>query len=1318
MKRTLACLLVLIIGSTNLPAQTIQIDTLKAGQNYKIAVELLDNGLDNEVDSALICAKNASTIYLKYQLWGKHLKSLCIQLQVFGKKLDEKQSLALFDSIARLSKEKLGQANEILAQAYHQKGLLYHRQSKIDSALVNYQKSIDIRRAISGELSAGIASTYHNIGIIYENIDEYDKALEYLLKDLEIVKKLEGDENVGVATSYQSIGNVYTNLGEYDKALEYHQKCLGIRTRILGEKHLDIARAYINIGNVYYNKMDFPKALDNYYKSLNMKIAILGEHHLEVSSSYINVGLVYNYMDQYDKALECFLKSLGIAKDLAGEQSDIMATIYNSIANAYYYKSQYDTALEYFNKSLSIFLSLYGENSSNTAKTYNNIGLVYMNKADYNKSLHYIKKSLSIFSGILPENHPNIATFYFTLGVLQGLRSNLDSALIYLNKSLEMRREILGEDHPDVAKSCFSIAQVYTEKGDYRKALDFQRRSLSIYFRTLGENHTWVADSYNNIGNTYTYMAEYDKALEYYNKTLKIYSDLVDANSKDFAIAYTNIGNIYSFKGEYDRALIYLQKALQLYREIFGEQHPEVAMVLSNIATDLVEKGQFDEALGYYLKSLDIKIKTIGEAHIDVAQTYLGIGQLFSKKKEYAKAMEYLQKALSIWRKNFGDNHPDVARTYGEIAGIYSRLSQNDVSKRELALKYYHYGILASIKGQHDSTHLYTLPPLQNNTEYSILLQNINGKALTLSRSEATLTHAMQHYLVADSIINVYRRNISNEEDRLALASTANQIYTGAISVCTRLANRSPSNGKSKMLNKAYYFSEQCKAMVLLEALGGLEGIEHAGIPDSLIRKEQNLKLDIAYYQKKLEEGVDSALTLKFQSGLFNCNRQYEDLISNLEKNYPNYYNLKYSNKQPKINDIQKRLDNATALRSYFLGDSSLYLFTITKNNLTIREGEGITGLEDSIQVFRSSLAGDPKYSNRYLSSGSYLYQKLFPDINDLDKRIENLVIIPDGSLAFVPFESLPMADYSPIQGETAQTVDSLRGFKSLTTSIGSGNMKDFPFLIKRFNISYAYSATLYYQTCMAESKSKSQKDKLSWMAIAPVFSDRESKKATLETIELQRRMRFYCSDTLSTRGTLLSGEYVVPLPGTESETGSILGEFKAKKLNAKVLLKDEATEKTIKSGVLENYRILHFATHGFVNSEKPELSGILLAQDSTGGQDGILYSGELYNLKLNADLTVLSACETGLGKIRKGEGIIGLTRALLYAGSKNIIVSLWPVSDNSTSALMIDFYKNLLNGKKRESYSQWLREAKLKMIEEGKYSNPFYWSPFILVGK
>ncbi|HWZ22748.1 MAG TPA: CHAT domain-containing protein, partial [Cytophagaceae bacterium] len=162
-----------------------------------------------------------------------------------------------------------------------------------------------------------------------------------------------------------------------------------------------------------------------------------------------------------------------------------------------------------------------------------------------------------------------------------------------------------------------------------------------------------------------------------------------------------------------------------------------------------------------------------------------------------------------------------------------------------------------------------------------------------------------------------------------------------------------------------------------------------------------------------------------------------------------------------------------------------------------------------------------------------------------------------------------------------------------------------------------------------------------------------------------------------------------------------------------------EVQESLIKSDELKTYKYLHFATHGIVDENKPELSEIYLAQDSTKKEDGNLYSGEIYNLKINADLVTLSACQTGLGKVQKGEGIIGLTRALLYAGAQNLVVSLWSVADKSTSILMVDFYNKMLNDQLiNGDYSFALRNAKLDMIKEGKFNKPFYWAPFILIGK
>jgi CHAT domain-containing protein len=332
-----------------------------------------------------------------------------------------------------------------------------------------------------------------------------------------------------------------------------------------------------------------------------------------------------------------------------------------------------------------------------------------------------------------------------------------------------------------------------------------------------------------------------------------------------------------------------------------------------------------------------------------------------------------------------------------------------------------------------------------------------------------------------------------------------------------------------------------------------------------------------------------------------------------------------------------------------------------------------------------------------YRRIGLLLYQQLFPDIATLDKKIENLIIIPDGALATIPFESLLTTDYT-------------------------GNIDDYasyPFLIKKYNIFYSYSANLFFKTFSKEVSTTVEMTKLNdWLAFAPVFDDDAGKGLALTTRELENKLSGLKTDSLMINRSMFDRSYITPLPATETETESILKLFDDKNLKASVLLHDRANEQFIKSGGLNDYRILHFATHGFVNSERPELSGLLLAPDTTNKEDGILYSGELFNLKLNADLVVLSACETGLGKIQKGEGIIGLTRALLYAGAKNIIVSLWQVADASTSELMVNFYKNTLENKNSLTYSGALRNAKLTMISQGKYSHPLYWSPFILIGK
>ncbi|MBL7864923.1 MAG: CHAT domain-containing protein [Cyclobacteriaceae bacterium] len=265
---------------------------------------------------------------------------------------------------------------------------------------------------------------------------------------------------------------------------------------------------------------------------------------------------------------------------------------------------------------------------------------------------------------------------------------------------------------------------------------------------------------------------------------------------------------------------------------------------------------------------------------------------------------------------------------------------------------------------------------------------------------------------------------------------------------------------------------------------------------------------------------------------------------------------------------------------------------------------------------------------------------------------VKEIVFIPSGRLGTIPFEAL------------------LYKKPGKESSFGS-----FPYLVQRYAVSYEFSAGLLLQ----KKARRTDTDKASILLCAPIS--------------------FPVKDNLN------------DLPGTEQEVTSISKLFSGK---AQVMKGQDANEGLVKSGGLDRYGFLHFATHGIVDETSPELSRIFL--QSTGTEDGNVFSGEIFNLKLNADLTVLSACQTGLGRYSKGEGVIGLSRALVYAGARSIVVSYWSVADQSTAQLMTDFYSVLLS-RPGVSLESALRQAKENMITKGTFAAPYYWAPFVMIG-
>jgi len=725
----------------------------------------------------------------------------------------------------------------------------------------------------------------------------------------------------------------------------------------------------------------------------------------------------------------------------------------------------------------------------------------------------------------------------------------------------------------------------------------------------------------------------------------------------------------------------------------FAEENLKLfTTILHTIGNVFIDIDMYDVALKYYQDAVNLDKVVFGENSYLIANTHNNIGYVHYLMGNYNASLSYYKKAVQIHGIVSGKKNSELARAYNNIGWLnYSQGNNKE------ALKYFQLGLISNLPDFNDKKSS-SNPKIKNYISSLVLEVSLLGKARVL-KNQNNHSVSLTNYQLLDTLIGQMLRHPAKKSDKFSLAGTIAEIYQEAISLCLEIKqNPFPDILREDMLEKAFYFSERNKAGVLLEALAGQESLKFSGIPDSLLQKEHNLKVNLSFNEKKLAESTDTISKIKYQNQLFEHNRQYEKLIAKFEKEYPDYYNLKYATQNPTIFEIQNILDDKTAIRSYFQGDSIIYIFTLTKNTLDVQEVPTLANLNDSITWFRYGLTKtSPRMQEYYRRIGFLLYQQLFPESAPLDRQIKNLIIIPDRELAIIPFESLLTSYY--------------------TGDINA--YKDYPYLISKYNISYSYSTNLFYRTFSKEITSTIEITKLNdWLAFAPVFDKISDQTLVMSTRELQKQLNWLKTDSLMINRSMFDRSYITSLPETKTEAEAILNLYDDNNLKAKVLLYNNANEQTIKSSELEKYKVLHFATHGFVNSERPELSGLLLAQDTTGGEDGVLYSGEIYNLKLNADLVVLSACETGLGKIQKGEGIIGLTRALLYAGAKNIIVSLWQVADESTSDLMVDFYRNSLTSEGQLLYSEALRNAKLKMISEGKYAHPLFWSPFILIGE
>ena len=907
-------------------------------------------------------------------------------------------------------------------------------------------------------------------------------------------------------------------------------------------------------------------------------------------------------------------------------------------------------------------------------------------EAQYKSSSYYLKKAIEIYQNQeqwdkVIQCHIKIANNYHQMG-------NDQKAMGHLNQALTLVLKHSGHEFTDLANQFKKLAHTHFSNKDYDKALELYEKALKLQLKVFSENHLQIAKIYNSIALVYWNQGDIRKAKGYYDKSLSIklrgfYDFQMDLTKK---YAYIDGGETHytSFRQLRDQ----LEKSLKIYNETYGSFHPLMATLYEKIGILHSFEGSFERAMQYFQKSLNVRIETFGDESMAVASSYHNIGVCLRLQKEYLEAERFLEQSLQIKNVKYGENHPFVADSYYQLGKVH--FFQNQF---ERALHFFQKSLIAMVP-QFSDLRINSNPRLEKVFVKSELLKVLADKAETLNKQylfdpkqTKALKISFDTYKLMSHLIDMIRREYRSADYKLVFGERSHEIYNKAIQVALTLYELT---GEKIFKKEAFGFSEKSKAALLYESVIESNARKFAGIPLELLEEERKLKKELAFYGINLEKEYRKKSNMNLQkvtqleTDYFQKKNEYQKLIKYFEENYKKYFQLKYQHLPVEISDLQKRLDSNTALVEYFWGNKVIIVFVVTKESYQIFSQPVDSDFNRIVQSYYRSIKKIEEKAFLYLSRK--LHQILIEPIIKwvIDKK--KLIIIPHGDLYYVPFESLASEGS---QESDFQYVD---------------------YLIRHYSISYHYSASLWF----FKDLSVTPKRKKSFIGFAPVFNEKGNQGYILSS---EKPVRSHQENYPDSRSSNLEGKKFPPLRASENEILDIIELFRKNRERAVGYFHKQATESNFKLSETKDYNYIHIATHSLSDKRNPKLSGLLFFHDKDKmiSEDGILYSEETFNLDLDAELIVLSSCESGIGKLVKGEGMIALNRGFFYSGANHIVFSLWKVEDKATCRLMIELYRNIL---KNIPLSSALQQAKLTLIKDRFTAFPKYWSGFILVGR
>lgn len=968
-------------------------------------------------------------------------------------------------------------------------------------------------------------------------------------------------------------------------------------------------------------------------------------------------------------------------------------------------------AIEKYEKAREIFNEL--GLRKREADSLNNIGYIYKNLGEFEKSLFFLEKALRINREI---NNSN-GLFSTLLNMGQSFRylNRQKEAAVQVNEALAISRK--AGDREQEAAALNELGVLYYTNGEIQKCLEPFELAAAI-FKELDKKIP-RGSLHNNIGLINRMLGNQENAIEHYTKALKIfretkhldgeadvilnlsaaYSDLfrtVEAmehfnlalsifrrsgNRQREAVILNNIGVFYNNLGDYARAGDYYMQSGNIAEEIGNRR--QYASAVKNLGILQLNLNDPDKALEYLNLALELSREV--KNRLDEGWILNNIGLAYEKKGEHEKARQFMLEALEILRE-LGNRH-GIARALFNLGSVLQQINEKDRAMES-------YAEALQIRRR-------LLTPGE---QAKILLEMAR-----IERDAGNLSAAQDNIEQAVEKIESLRTGIPGQDLRTAFFSIGRNAYDFNIDLLMRMNSETASPGN---LAKAFEISERSRARSLLESLFESRTEIRQGVEAQLLVRERRLQNRLnarERYRMKLISGKPQPEKLEIvEKEIRALLGEYQQIRDEIKVKSPQYSAL--TQPQPlSLKEIQQNvLDGETVLLEYSLGEENSYLWIISKEAAESRKLPKRKEIATAARRFYKLLNARNDFpdeespdqrqlrldaADKQLPEAARKLGKMIIPLSAAELSGKRLLIVAEDILQYIPFGALKIAGLSKKR---------------------PANKND-RFLIETNEIVYLPSASILAVLRSSKENNKSSPENLIAVLADPVFSpdDARVRAPAIKPNKEKSRGESLNPQIAQIKSRLRSDFSRLRFSRREAEAISNLVPDEQKF----VALDFAANRQSINSEKFNRSRIVHFATHGIITSEFPELSGIVLSLVDENGelQDGFLRLHDIYNLHLESELVVLSACDTALGKEIKGEGIVGLTRGFMYAGAAAVAASLWKVDDRSTAHLMERFYLYLLKENLRPAAA--LRKAQISMLKEKSTQHPYHWGAFILQG-